>query len=89
MKDTAKTCGLREEGTREEIRCMLRKVMSPFPKIAEMKGHRFLPPPQVSAVLKYVRVGIERKKKILLSTAGGSEVAHSKGPPERSGKRME
>lgn len=54
-----------------------------------MEGHRLLPPPRVSAVLKCLRAGIERKKEILLPTARGSEVARSKGPPERSGKRME
>ena len=43
---------------------MLRKeVTAPPLRVAEMEGHRLLPPPQISDVLRHLGVGIGRKKK--------------------------
>lgn len=58
---------------------MLRKEdISPSLRV-ERGGLGFLPPPQNSAVLRLLGVGIDGKKKILPSTILGSEEAHSKG----------
>lgn len=75
---------IREEKTREEARYALRKeAISPSLRIAEMGELRLLPSSHNCAVVRGLRVGISRKKKMLPSTVLGSEEAHSEGDQSR------